>query len=288
MNKINRVKFSDLTAIVSLVENENLKYHTELSNCLSILKSAYKEYVLKSGVPDKGMYRELPQEAKVALRYYYSNTPVSHRDINNIRRNDSNSLCPMCGSMHRGTLDHVLPKDNFPEFSVFTRNLVPACKCNNKKGNAVAINVNERILHPYYDNILSQRLISAKISSLSAIPKIDIKILLPDSHELYSSVNYHINTVVKANDIVGYLQNQWEQFYLHPKSVIRGLTQQIDSVKKYFSLLNEEIKLLDEKHGGKNNWNSVFVSGLYSKEVARWILAELCSTKRDTGGKMLL
>ncbi|CAI0729487.1 hypothetical protein [Serratia quinivorans] len=287
MNKINRPKFCDSIAITTLTSNTSLGYYNILMGCLPSLKSAYKEYISTSGVPNRSNYLALTEAEGDALKYYYSHPPLSHNAINDIRRENSNSLCPMCGSMHRGTLDHVLPKEIFPEFSVFSRNLVPACKCNITKGKTTTNNLGARILHPYYDKILSKRLISAKFNSLSVSPTIDIKVLLPASHVLYPSVVYHLDEVVRKNGIIGYLSEQWESFYLHPESVIRGLTPRLTELTGYFGLLRKELHLLDKKHKGKNNWNSVFVSGLYSRAVGEWILTELQSPNRDADGALL-
>lgn len=64
--------------------------------------------------------------------------------------------CPICGSPSIGTLDHYLPKEDFPEFSILPSNLLPACSlCNSGakgrtfKGGAAG----ERFLHPYYDKL---------------------------------------------------------------------------------------------------------------------------------------
>ena len=35
--------------------------------------------------------------------------------------------CPFCGISESSTLDHYLPKEQYPEFSVFPKNLVPSC-----------------------------------------------------------------------------------------------------------------------------------------------------------------
>lgn len=61
--------------------------------------------------------------------------------------------CPICGTGNASTLDHYLPKSNYPQLSVVPRNLVPSCKdCNTAKSNAVPKTAEEQSLHPYYDH----------------------------------------------------------------------------------------------------------------------------------------
>ena len=62
-------------------------------------------------------------------------------------------ICPLCGVRPANTLDHYLPKKAFPEFSVFPKNLVPACDtCNKTKSDDVPADKNSQTLHPYFEN----------------------------------------------------------------------------------------------------------------------------------------
>jgi len=46
--------------------------------------------------------------------------------------------CPRCGGSRPGTLDHHLPKSDYPEFAVYPKNLLACCQeCNGKKGQCV-------------------------------------------------------------------------------------------------------------------------------------------------------
>ena len=62
--------------------------------------------------------------------------------------------CPFCGISESSTLDHYLPKEQFPEFSVYPKNLVPSCAvCNTRKRDRILIEgTNVRMfLHPCFD-----------------------------------------------------------------------------------------------------------------------------------------
>ena len=61
--------------------------------------------------------------------------------------------CPYCGGVGVvGTLDHFLPKAQFPTYSVLPLNLVPACRdCNSGMGRNFLIDPNLQPLHPYID-----------------------------------------------------------------------------------------------------------------------------------------
>jgi len=65
----------------------------------------------------------------------------------------SGELCPLCGGIgHVHTLDHYLPKANFPVYAVAPTNLVPCCRdCNLGKGAKIGTVPSEQPLHPYLD-----------------------------------------------------------------------------------------------------------------------------------------
>lgn len=63
-------------------------------------------------------------------------------------------LCPTCGELGSSkTLDHYLPKANYPWLSICPSNLIPACRdCNAEKGNPIPKTAFEQLIHPYFDD----------------------------------------------------------------------------------------------------------------------------------------
>jgi hypothetical protein len=62
--------------------------------------------------------------------------------------------CPFCGISESATLDHYLPKEGHPVYSVYSQNLVPSCcQCNNRKRQLVLDQATQvrLFLHPYFD-----------------------------------------------------------------------------------------------------------------------------------------
>jgi hypothetical protein len=73
--------------------------------------------------------------------------------------------CPYCSFGEAETLDHFLPRSRFPEFSLFSRNLVPCCPtCNRIK---TTKNANHAI-HAYFDDI-NARIVFADVDVSNAI-----------------------------------------------------------------------------------------------------------------------
>lgn len=62
--------------------------------------------------------------------------------------------CPFCAGIGQAkTLDHYLPKSNFPLYSIVPTNLIPCCRdCNSEKLSAFPISADAQTIHPYFDN----------------------------------------------------------------------------------------------------------------------------------------
>ena len=72
--------------------------------------------------------------------------------------------CPFCDQRNVSTLDHVLPKKLYPSLAVTPLNLVGACmECNKIKLSTAPTNASDVILHPYFDNISTNRWLIAKV-----------------------------------------------------------------------------------------------------------------------------
>ncbi|VVS91052.1 HNH endonuclease [Desulfoluna spongiiphila] len=111
---------------------------------------------------------ELKKKELMKLYSYYMLQKDSARDLYDRIMVAANDRCPFCGGIGRpSTLDHFLPKANFPQFSVLPTNLVPCCKdCNSgEKKTGFATTDEEQVLHPYFepDCFFEEKWISARV-----------------------------------------------------------------------------------------------------------------------------
>lgn len=98
---------------------------------------------------------------KDLLINYYEHAPtLLNKEL--VRRRNAHSLyqCPYCGNPQRpDTLDHFIPKSSWPEFSIFSNNLVPQCRaCAPIKGEHYFCNETEtaKFIHPFYFDLLQK------------------------------------------------------------------------------------------------------------------------------------
>ncbi|NHN89990.1 hypothetical protein [Acetobacter conturbans] len=105
-------------------------------------------------------------------------------------------FCPSCGEEGTpNTLDHYLPKEQFPHFAITPLNLTPMCDiCQGAKGTKTTDESGRRMfLHPYYDDFLASQVVHLTIGHPFSAPKEFFLKPSPDlPNELFELVDRHI------------------------------------------------------------------------------------------------
>lgn len=134
-----------------------MKRRSLLTGVRARILAAYDTYDSSRGNPELVAPLRLQLEEAKALK---SNFDLVDRDrsLADVRHSllaaADLELCPMCGRGHTSSLDHYLPKDVYPEFSILPLNLVPVCDlCNRRKSNLVGSAASGRFFHSYYDTV---------------------------------------------------------------------------------------------------------------------------------------
>lgn len=259
------------------IANNSLLHKTSYPHLRSVLSSVlagYQSYIDNGGSALLINSIGVSERFKLGIHKNYSSPPQSLAHIELIRKS-SPKICPMCGSPKTISLDHLLPKENYPEFSIFSKNLVPACDCNTKrKTNTKDALTQARVLHPYFDDCLSDRQISCEISRAD-FPEVKIKaVCLNLTHPMISSLNFHLNNVVLPSGLVRWLESQWSSLADYPAGVLHTLPHRtISSLNELLSYVDDSLQRHDRGYGTPNNWESVFVHGLInSAGVLVWVM----------------
>ena len=145
------------------------RLHTRilLQHCRKDIENAYTDYQMRSG--NDRYLRPIPvtEAVSTALKGNYAalskgNHYAFLRDA--ILGSAHFDACPYCNIAPVDTLDHVLPKSTYPEFSILALNLVPACSlCNLKKGGACFIKSGTKIMHPYFVHMPTDPILFADV-----------------------------------------------------------------------------------------------------------------------------
>ncbi|MDN8228391.1 MULTISPECIES: hypothetical protein [Acinetobacter calcoaceticus/baumannii complex] len=234
-----------------------------------LLKHRYKMYVAFAERSKLSKLRCIPYFNKRRAKIFqdlYSSELVSLRYIKDYRKNTSYKVCSLCGSPAAGTLDHFLPKDIYPEFSIFSKNLIPACKCNFSKNK----NIN-MIYHPQFFDFLENRLYHIDFSIINnCINYKSIEVNIKTNHPYYTLIKSHlINHILKCVDgFENEMRTRLQSLYDTPNTHIYAL----DSVKKVSKqqlrkIIHNQLKRENEKFKTPNSWESLILSSFLRKDV---------------------
>ena len=288
MNKLPRPEVDDAVVLQNLADNEYVGSYPHLQAWVAAIAAGYNQYRAVRGSAVQVLDVHLPNDIRTYLKGHYGSPPKDLAHIERIRQEHRQRVCPMCGSMHSGTLDHILPKDEYSAFAIFSLNLVPACDCNNKRGEATQGQLaGARVLHPYFDECLSERLIAARFDDLGLIPRVNLRLLVDCAHPHYRAISFHVAEIVSKTAILGYWSDSWTNLCQMPEQVIRALGDVPQTEEELREILIRERDMLDRHRKGKNNWESAFVSGLLDEDVLQWLFARLAAPGRLPDGPLV-
>ena len=290
MNRIDRPNFfDDHVNLLALSNNNRLDSYPQLRDHVGLIRQAYTAYVAANGNARVIAKVDLPDPIPDLLRNHYGSPPKDIAYIGEIRRRSGIRTCPMCGSMRGGTLDHLLPKEDYPVFSIFGLNLVPGCNCNTLRARVLTgPGLGERILHPYFDDVLGGRLLAAQIDNLGPVPSISLRLLLDPAHPDFAAVNFHFEKLIKRTQLVDYLVSQWAKLVARPKGFTTQFRRDPVSRAELVEILEAELERIDDHHESLNSWDSIFAVGLLDEAVVDWLFSKFSAPGRAAGEPLVL
>lgn len=204
--------------------------------CAEDLEKVYTLRMVKKGVPGRAIYDKLISAPKLGI-------------------------CPLCSHRSVETLDHYLPKSDFPRLAVTPINLIPSCStCNKVKLTSSPSKAGEETLHPYYDNIENDDWLSARVNRTTP-PTILFFVNPPNewSHLLKERVEYHFD-IFSLNSL----------YSIQAAVLIRSLNHRLASI--YNSSRESGVKkYLTEEYESryayeKNSWQTAFYKAVSSDD----------------------
>lgn len=271
---------TDVANLRSLARNTSLASHPALAGAFRDILTSYVTYRNVSGnAKAVGAPQPLPLLAtlRTALKAHYNFPPQAIEGfISDLRKKGSPDVCPMCGSPKAGTLDHVFPKTVFAEFSFFSLNLVPACDCNTKRStDYFGPGANDRVLHPYFDAVMRQRVVRAQFEPSPNHgydrPKISLMIVILAASADYAPVKYHFDNVVSRTDVLNHMDASWPKLANRPEDYFM-LPEGSVSFSAFKRAVRTALEKYDRHSGTPNNWDSMLFAGvLEDDQVIRFL-----------------
>ncbi len=162
-------------------------------------------------------------------------------------------ICPLCSHRQVSTLDHYLPKSDFPRLAVTPINLIPSCfDCNKYKLTISPSKPEEETLHPYYDNIENVQWLYAQVNHTTP-PTVSFFVKPLDSWSdlLKARVQHHFQSFSLA------------ELYMKEAAVcISDLNQRLQSIHSSSGAIGVSKYLHDEAisrcASDKNSWRTAF------------------------------
>ncbi|MBI6630731.1 HNH endonuclease [Pontibaca salina] len=254
---------------VSVIVAACIKY--SWAEHLSHWKTTYSKYDRHSGNPWSILPTKLP---KVILERQHDlyDARKSGGPIKRIRNTKNLLSCPVCGSGTTGHVDHYLPRKVYPEFSIMSANLVPACPhCNSSvKGSLIKGSEPERFIHPYFDTWADKSLWSIKfIAPLEAVrfeptPNGNLE------NQYRKIVRFHLNNVLGDQFHLS-MERKWSTLPSLLNLEIKSTKSGLNSTRR---ALKHELKRA-KVSTGKNSWETAFFRGFLNDEVATKFIHEL-------------
>lgn len=198
-----------------------------------------------------GCYKNETASSKYVKGKIFSTQPHTLKD-----------LCPYCMLDRPRTLDHYIPKDEFPEYAMFVKNLVPCCyDCNNIKDELWRTNTARQFIHFYNDNILDRQFLHSELlfNAIGIAPIIRHFLRRPVGMSInnFRIASAHFTNLDLLNAYDGRLNN--------------SLSSEIETLGTYISAGLQDQIIIDILHGrfislstshGVNYYNAVLYQTL--------------------------
>ena len=162
----------DLLADLDLaMSRRQLSFQRVLMNARTGIINAYDEY--ENVLRDIRSFTSLANDSDVLTKALLGNYALLDRgrpleDLRNsifLTALSRNSRCPLCERAQVCALDHFLPKNHFPEYSILADNLIPVCeRCNRLKGDECDRTDGLLMFHAYFDDFPDKEILFTEIS----------------------------------------------------------------------------------------------------------------------------
>lgn len=234
-----------------------LAHYTSLVGISGQIKNSYRQYVLKKGSPSI-VPIEVSEAQRGDFENAYSNKPVSAglNWISELYINGLNS-CPFCGGDGARTIEHYLPQASYPEFSVYSLNLLPSCgSCNSKRNSLNAHGATTSPLHPYFDKQILKKL------NVYTVVNFDCGIIgfhltydrTPFNDEEQLRIDYHIEISLDETSYINRTLDSLE--------TLRISAEKYNSATEFRKQVIDDQIYISERKKDYNSWHHALCKGL--------------------------
>jgi hypothetical protein len=270
VKNIKRYLGDDLAFHKSIV-NDSLNKGAHQNNLLGnehIIASRYDDYKLKFDKNDLfsiNAYGFGGEDKKYLLKLYSSQRKSIidlKKELTTNEFNERINTCPNCTIESVASLDHYIPKDEFPEFSVNPTNLIPCCAtCNSKKKEKWKGDKNLLFINLYSDVIPEKQYLFVDIVSKTLF-KFELKNINNINLDLFKVIESHYS---KLDLLQRFKENSDEVISEFDRLISSFQDEFIDQKTLVKVIKNYYSKIEDNK--GVNYWKVVLINAMIDSDL---------------------
>ncbi|MEO8240581.1 MAG: HNH endonuclease [Flavobacterium sp.] len=197
--------------------------------------------------------------------YKYDNSVIQklNEKVTTLEGNRLINTCQNCTINEINSLDHIVPKDEFPEFSVNPRNLFPSCsKCNGHKSYVWRENNKSVFLNLYIDNLPEEQYLFCNPTFDG--DKITLKFTVENKFDIEQNLfDLIYNHYTRLHLPKRFRKNSHDTIYELSKE-INKYTSKI-SKDELIKTIKEDI-IEDKRYYGFNYWKAIIKETLINDE----------------------
>lgn len=272
MKKIDKPPFSITTIVLKSINNlRDSEMKIEVTENIDLFQSYEDNFDLKK--QNNTLYQLSRNEGinsninsdflkKLYTERMLNKTNEARRFYDYIIVSAPKGKCPNCNQRQANTLDHYLPKSEYPILSVSPLNLIPSCSvCNSGKLCDYPTSEVEEVIHPYYDEIDQVNWLQCSIVSIKPlIFEFSVKnCIFPHEPILEERLKQHFISFELNKLYISHSNEEFENIkYQLEKLFING---GYINLKQHLFDCYESRKLNDN-----NSWQTAYYKCLYESE----------------------
>ncbi|VVD26528.1 protein of unknown function [Paraburkholderia dioscoreae] len=281
---LTRTAQEDLAAVQTYISKQGDGWQ-DIHRVLPRVAKTFTQYSERYIEPGRLLLKASDRKFAQAMYGLYDSKAGYLRYKNAPRKPGYVGCCPYCGIKGSITVDHYLPRSRkeFPHFSVLSANLVPACgDCQghkltyyapttgrvvrNRRRQMVAAKLSQRsyrfrtsdrrILHPYFDRFLSERILIAHIEmGARGVPSlVSITPRLSLARSTRRAIEFHLDRLHVLERAKGEVE------HLH-SSILKGM-KGVRTLAELLESLEKQLGSAQSRGGSLNFFDALYLRAL--------------------------
>lgn len=266
INYAEKIKIKDELILEEIINKKHEPGKRLLESCQEYIKEDYKHYKNNSKNLEKvNSDSRITIEIGEVLRDTYKSNPKSLQKVKkSIKENLPEIIkakCPYCMISAHSTFDHYLDKADFPEYSLLSLNLIPACaECNSLKKDF------------FLDENKKRLFVNFMYDELPEYPFLKYKIGYAEGKPYLIDIYLEFKTMDPVNKII---ENHFEKLHLYDRlkdQFENAISTLIEEFKEY-SLKRDVVETMIEKRirvmertKGINYWEICILRAILEKD----------------------